>query len=146
MNLALRWAGPLLALLGGGLAAIIGGQSAGWAIVAGVVVLLVVGPLGKRAVGVLLVLVAVLLGVTSLTGTLQWAAVTGAALALVGGVLVVVTGGWWPKRRSRFERGGRSVTAGAAPLEVWKAMDEGFDPTAVDDEPVDDDEQPGPSR
>jgi hypothetical protein len=72
------------------------------------------------------------------------------ALCLVGGLLVVVGGGWtalrgggWPAMGARYERPARTVTeskpttasapgpmAGRRTTEAWDALDRGEDPTA----------------
>lgn len=129
----LRWLGPLLAALGGILAGAVGGNPIGWAIVAGVILLFVLGNRGKRIVGVLIVLVSLLAGWLAMNlDPIDVLGVVGVALGLLGGGLVVATAHTWSAKRSRFERGGTAVSAEAAPLEVWKAMDEGHDPTAVE--------------
>ena len=137
----LRWWGPLLAALGGILCGAVGDNPIGWAIVAGAIVVLVLGPVGKQVLGALVVAVALLAGWLALTlSPFSTIGLIGAGLGLLGGVLMVATAGHWPARRSRFERGGEAVGADAAPLEVWKAMDEGHDPTDVGSHEVASDE------
>lgn len=128
-----RLLAPLLAAAGGILAGALGDNPIGWAVVAACVLLLVIGTLGRRVVGVLVVLVAAAATwVSASADPVEVAGVVGGVLAVLGGVGIALTAGHWPGRRSRFERGGRAVSAEAAPLEVWKAMDEGYDPTDVD--------------
>lgn len=65
-----------------------------------------------------------------------WAAGAGAVLAVVASVLAVAWAPDWPEMGSRYDAPG--ATAPAAPvdpedqssLDLWKAMDEGRDPTA----------------
>ncbi|MBO1030193.1 Trp biosynthesis-associated membrane protein [Tessaracoccus sp. SD287] len=144
----LRWYGPLLAALGGISCGAFGDNPIGWAIVAGAVVLFVLGNGGKRILGVLIVLVSLLAGWLTLDlSPLNPLGVLGAVLGLVGGVLIVATAGAWPSSRSRFEPGGRAVSADAPPLEVWKAMDEGHDPTEEPGAPqLESDEGTGQAR
>ena len=131
----LKVVGPVLAAVGGILTGALAGNAMGWAMTAGAALLFVLGTLGKRVVGILVVVVAILSGWAALAADpVQVAGAIGSALGLVGGALIVLTARWWARRRSRFERGGRAVSADAAPLEVWKAMDEGHDPTAVESE------------
>jgi uncharacterized membrane protein (TIGR02234 family) len=64
-----------------------------------------------------------------------WAAVVGAVLALVAGVLAVAWAPAWPEMGSRYDAPGSGAAPVAAPeeqssLDLWKAMDEGRDPTA----------------
>ncbi|MGA4668521.1 Trp biosynthesis-associated membrane protein [Propionibacteriaceae bacterium Y1923] len=129
-----KWLGPLLAAIGGLVAALVGDNPIGWAVLAGTCLLFVVGNLGKRIIGVLLVLVSLLAGwlALGLDPVNPWG-VVGSGLGLVGAVLVVLTAYSWAARRSRFERGGESVDHRAPALEVWKAMDEGHDPTAAEE-------------
>ena len=144
----LRWYGPLLAAIGGILCGAFGDNPIGWAILAGAVVLFVLGNPGKRILGVLIVLVSLLAGWLALNlDPIAPVGVAGALLGLVGGALVITTAGSWSSSRSRFERGGEAVSADAAPLEVWKAMDEGHDPTDQPDPPeVESDDRPEQAR
>lgn len=123
---------------------------------AGCALLLVSRRLGRRLVGVLLVLVGLgVLAAVALDSQLSeagWAAhgvpigsrssaplliagrlaaVAGAAMAL-GGAALAVAAGRWPARTSRFTRNRDSgpVTAEDDPREVWAALDRGEDPTA----------------
>lgn len=120
--------------------------------------LLVMGPVGRRVVGVLLAgvgvgtVLAVLLG--SDVSAATWAAhgvatgtgldtplrapgwvglAAGAVMALAGAGLAVAARRW-PARTSRFARSrdARPVAADADPREVWAAFDRGEDPTAVE--------------
>ena len=64
-----------------------------------------------------------------------WAAAVGAVLSLVAGVLAVRLAPGWPEMGSRYDAPGTAEPERAAPeeqsnLELWKAMDEGRDPTA----------------
>lgn len=129
----LRWYGPLLVAVGGILCGALGDNPIGWAMLAGSILLFVLGNLGKRILGVLVVAVSLLAGWLALNlDPLNVVGVAGVVLGVVGGALVVATANTWARKRSRFERGGEAVDAEAAPLEVWKAMDEGHDPTAVE--------------
>ncbi|MFC4784635.1 Trp biosynthesis-associated membrane protein [Nocardioides sp. MAHUQ-72] len=67
-----------------------------------------------------------------------WAAAAGAVLSLVATVLAVRWAPAWPEMGSRYDAptGGRPAQAAVAPedqsnLELWKAIDEGRDPTAA---------------
>ncbi|MGJ3509795.1 Trp biosynthesis-associated membrane protein [Enemella sp. A6] len=63
-------------------------------------------------------------------------------IAVAGAVIVMVGAGRWPTRGDRFDR--RTVDATSDdPHEVWKALDAGVDPTAVDG--AADDAEPGRS-
>ena len=123
----LMWAGPLLVLVGGVAALAWADQPAGWVLVAGTVLLLVLGPLGRRVLGVVMALLALLLVVLALPGDL--ALLVSGLVGLLGSALLVWTAGWWPRRRSRYDAAAVPVAADAAPLDVWKAMDAGHDPT-----------------
>lgn len=63
-----------------------------------------------------------------------WASATGAVVTLVAGVLAVRWVPQWPEMGNRYDAPSTpaaAVTAeGAGNLELWKAMDEGHDPTA----------------
>lgn len=69
-----------------------------------------------------------------------WLALTGAVLALLAGVLAVRWAPQWPEMGSRYDaptaQGGAQAGAAPAPVEdqtnldLWKALDEGRDPTA----------------
>jgi uncharacterized membrane protein (TIGR02234 family) len=65
-----------------------------------------------------------------------WAAVAGSVLATVAGVLAVLWAPAWPEMGSRYDAPGAADPTPAAPpeeqsnLDLWKAMDEGRDPTA----------------
>lgn len=64
-----------------------------------------------------------------------WATVLGAALAVVAGAMAVAWVPSWPEMGSRYDAPGASGPAPSAPpeeqtsLDLWKAMDEGRDPT-----------------
>lgn len=126
---------------------------------AGCALLLVSGPVGRRLVGALLMLVGagvvltvaldsqlgeagwaahgVATGSTPTTPLLVpgWLALAAGAMMTVGGAVLAATAGRWPARTSRFRRGGEHprVTAEADPREVWAALDRGEDPTAEPD-------------
>jgi uncharacterized membrane protein (TIGR02234 family) len=65
-----------------------------------------------------------------------WAAVVGALLSAGAGVLAVRWAPAWPEMGTRYDAPGTAAPAPAAPpeeqtsLDLWKAMDEGRDPTA----------------
>ncbi|WP_051552225.1 Trp biosynthesis-associated membrane protein [Nocardioides sp. URHA0020] len=65
-----------------------------------------------------------------------WAAVVGAVLSTVAGALAVAWVPDWPEMGSRYDAPGSAAPAPVAPpeeqssLELWKALDEGRDPTA----------------
>lgn len=65
-----------------------------------------------------------------------WAAAVGAVLSLVAGVLAVRLAPGWPEMGSRYDAPGSIDAAPVAEpeeqsnLDLWKAMDEGRDPTA----------------
>lgn len=129
----LRWVGPLLVVVAGVVAGAVAKNPIGWALAAGSVLLLVLGRVGKRVLGIALTILAVMMAGFALTAEpREWLAGVLALVGVVGAGLVILTADAWGRRRSRFERGGAPVDAEATPLEVWKAMDEGHDPTAVD--------------
>lgn len=123
---------------------------------AGCALLLVSRRLGRRLVGVLLMLVGLaVVAAVSLDSQLSeagwaahgvpagsrlstplliagwWAAVAGAVMALSGAALTVAAGRW-PTTASRFSRNSDPgpVTAEDDPREVWAALDRGEDPTS----------------
>ncbi|MDF1603104.1 Trp biosynthesis-associated membrane protein [Nocardioides sp. YIM 152315] len=65
-----------------------------------------------------------------------WAAVAGAVLATAAGVLAVLWAPAWPEMGRRYDAPGAAEPAPTAPpeeqssLDLWKAMDDGRDPTA----------------
>ena len=64
-----------------------------------------------------------------------WAAAVGSVLAVVSSVLAVVLAPAWPEMGSRYDAPGAATPARPEPedqssLDLWKAMDEGRDPTA----------------
>lgn len=65
-----------------------------------------------------------------------WASVAGAVLATVAGALAVAWTPAWPEMGSRYDAPGTVEPVPATPpeeqssLDLWKAMDEGRDPTA----------------
>lgn len=61
-----------------------------------------------------------------------WIYAASGVLAAAGAVLAVVTARTWPTRADRFRRADapvRPVSAGDDPMDVWKALDAGLDPT-----------------
>ncbi|WP_345524172.1 Trp biosynthesis-associated membrane protein [Nocardioides conyzicola] len=64
-----------------------------------------------------------------------WAAVLGAVLATVAGVLAVAWTPAWPEMGTRYDAPGSAAPASVVPVEeqtsldLWKALDEGRDPT-----------------
>lgn len=79
------------------------------------------------------------LGAGAATGTDQqvaawpWVAAAGAAVVAAAGLAVLVRGGAWPSMGSRYDAPSAGRPAAAArtdtPLEQWKALDRGEDPT-----------------
>ena len=64
-----------------------------------------------------------------------WAVLLGAVVAVVAGVLAVAWAPSWPEMGSRYDAPGSAPAPVAPPeeqssLDLWKAMDEGRDPTA----------------
>ena len=65
-----------------------------------------------------------------------WAAVVGSLLATLAGVLAVAWAPDWPEMGTRYDAPGPEAPAPAVPpeeqssLDLWKALDEGRDPTA----------------
>jgi len=65
-----------------------------------------------------------------------WVAVVGALLATVAGALAVAWAPAWPEMGTRYDAPGSAPAPPAVPpeeqssLDLWKAMDEGRDPTA----------------
>ncbi|HLT61492.1 MAG TPA: Trp biosynthesis-associated membrane protein [Microlunatus sp.] len=75
----------------------------------------------------------------ALTGT-PWPIgyVAAGVLLLAAAVLILVTAPSWPTRSDRFRRGRPTGPAGGVaaepdPIDLWKAMDSGADPTVADD-------------
>jgi hypothetical protein len=138
-----------VARTGGGLAPWL--PALGWAGLAGAGALLATRA-GRRVVGVLLLLAgAGVVGTAILESTMDgdaggaWPAVTGLA-----GLVLAGTGGWaalrgprWPGLGSRYERPAVPERAPAQPVDMWRAIDRGEDPTA---HPVADAETPGRPR
>jgi hypothetical protein len=58
-----------------------------------------------------------------------WGLVVAGVVTVISAAAIAVSSPSWPDKASRYERG-RSTTALSTPLEVWKAMDAGIDPTA----------------
>ena len=125
-----RWAGPVLVALAGLAAGVLDENPVGWALLAGTVLLLVLGRLGRRVLGVVLGLLAVGMAAWALAADpRQTAGLVAGAVGLVGAALVVLTAGRVPERTSRYERRVELVGPDADPLQAWKAMDAGLDPT-----------------
>jgi uncharacterized membrane protein (TIGR02234 family) len=64
-----------------------------------------------------------------------WAAAVGAVLALASSAVAVALAPHWPEMGSRYDAPGTAAPPAPAPedqssLDLWKAMDEGRDPTA----------------
>jgi uncharacterized membrane protein (TIGR02234 family) len=73
--------------------------------------------------------------------TWYWLAVAGAALSVLATSLAVAWAPAWPEMGSRYDAPGATQPAARpqepeeqSSLDLWKAMDEGRDPTAVDPE------------
>lgn len=62
-----------------------------------------------------------------------WLAALAFAIASVLGVVVAVRGRAWPRMSARYERQAPSVDATADEAELWRAQDQGRDPTAGDE-------------
>lgn len=65
-----------------------------------------------------------------------WVFATAGALVCAGAVLTAVTAGRWPTRADRFARSDRPahpVAADDEPVDVWRALDAGLDPTVDPD-------------
>lgn len=125
-----------LVILTVGLAAIVLATGVPWLLLALVLGVVATRGWARIVVGALLVL----LGLTVAVGY-AWTAVQGSAegrtttLAIVGGLLVTLVGGWtvrsgrtWPSMGSRYERAG-AASRRAARLSDWEALDRGIDPT-----------------
>lgn len=75
--------------------------------------------------------------VVSLTGW-AWAACVGAVVSLAATVAAVAWASAWPEMGRRYDAPAGGAAAAAAPadagnLELWKALDDGEDPTADED-------------
>lgn len=132
----LKWLGPALVLISGIVLLAWADQPSGWALVAGTGLFFLLGSVGRRGLGILLMLTCTLLANGGLR-PVQAPVLVGSVLGFLGASVMLLTANWWTPRRSRFERGSAPVAAEAAPLDVWKAMDAGLDPTEVDDQPRD---------
>lgn len=128
----MRWLGPLLLLLGGGLVTFWAGQPAGWVSLAAAPLVLVLGRTGKMLLAVLLALVTVATAVGLWGQGSRPALLVGLAVTLAGAVLVALTARSWPQHGDRYSRSRAAVTSDASALDQWKAMDAGHDPTAAD--------------
>lgn len=106
------------------------------AALAGLALALILRQLGRRVLGVLLVL----LGAGMIAAVIAERPVGVAALGyagcgllvLAGSLLMVLRAQRWPRRPDRFDRtrARARTTADDDPNEVWKALDAGHDPTA----------------
>lgn len=120
-----RLPATLLAVVGALLAVVaahVGGSplaSPAWAIAAGIGLTLMLRGVGLRVVGVVLVALAIT-GAGWAIASAQWVALAGFALCVLAASAFVVWGpGWRARRPPRAD----------APVDLWKAMDEGGDPT-----------------
>lgn len=134
-----------------GLAAVLAGVlAAGW------LLSLTLPPRGKQVVAVLLALVGVGLVLVAFTPRADlvadltshslgaepqvtfwpWLSLPAGIVAVLGAAAVLIGAPRWPRSVDRFQRGpvASGVDSDSDPLEVWKAMDAGLDPTA--DPPV----------
>ncbi|NHB86010.1 hypothetical protein G7085_19690 [Tessaracoccus sp. HDW20] len=126
-----RWPVTLLAVAGA-LIAGVAAQTAGsslaslaWALAAGVGLSLMLRGFGLRIVGILLAGLAVAgIGWAAQSG--QWTPLVGFVATLIASLGFVVWGPAWRHRRS---------TGREAPADLWKAMDEGYDPTGEQGSP-----------
>lgn len=120
-----RWAVTLLTALAAliaGISAQSGGSnlaSLAWALLAGVALSLMLSGFGLRIVGILLTAVAVLAAGWAVQAG-QWIALAGFCVAAVGALGYTWFGPGW-RLRPRAERRSQA--------DLWKAMDEGEDPT-----------------
>lgn len=125
-----------LIILTAGLAAIVVATGVPWLLLALVLGVVATRGWARVVVGVLLAL----LGLSVAVGY-TWATVGGSgegevsALAILGGALAALVGGWtvrrgrtWPSMGSRYERAG-AASRRAPRLSDWEALDRGIDPT-----------------
>ncbi|MGN6577306.1 MAG: Trp biosynthesis-associated membrane protein [Nocardioides sp.] len=70
--------------------------------------------------------------VTSLTGW-YWASGVGALLTALALVVAVRRARTWPALGSRYDAPGARAAAPASDQDMWRALDQGHDPTAEDD-------------
>jgi hypothetical protein len=105
----------------------------------GTVLILVLRAGGRRVVGFLLVLLGlgmamagVLLGEPATHWRIAYAA--GGALVGFGGLLTMITSTGWPAPAIRFQTKEMGTLADSGdPVDLWRAMDAGLDPTADPD-------------
>jgi uncharacterized membrane protein (TIGR02234 family) len=114
--------------------------------IAGLVAVLATRRLGRRIVGVLVVLAGAGLVWASVWGRSDvawtsfgsaptdsswtawpWVSVTGGVLVALGGLLIVLRGGRWPAMSSRYDRPSGQARSGED--DTWRALDRGEDPT-----------------
>jgi hypothetical protein len=101
---------------------------------AGAGALLATRGLGRRAVGVLVLLVGVALAGLALDRAFDassaWPALTvvGGVLVAVGGLAAVVAGHRWPGMGARYDRSPNKRSTGGT-TDAWNALDRGEDPT-----------------
>ncbi len=62
-----------------------------------------------------------------------WLAALAFAIASVLGIVVAVRGRAWPRMSARYERPAPSVSEPADEADLWRAQDQGRDPTAGDE-------------
>ncbi|MGO4955863.1 Trp biosynthesis-associated membrane protein [Luteococcus sp. Sow4_B9] len=104
-------------------------RALGWSLLASVGLAALLGVWGRRLVGLVQLLLAagLVLVVSSANGAGRlWLSV---ALAVIAGLLQILTAHRWPHRASRFERSASAPGALGGDLDIWKAMDAGLDPT-----------------
>ncbi len=138
-----RWLGVLSAVLGGGLGLVVGDgvvDALALSALAGIGVTLTLRSLGRRVVGVLLIVLGALVAAAPWWGStssaesgFQLAGVLSAgALLALAGLLTVLTAGHQASA-ARFERDPQDPVAGTLaeqrPIDQWRALDRGDDPT-----------------
>jgi hypothetical protein len=105
----------------------------------GAVLILVLGMRSRRVLGLLLGvlgLVMVVAGVLLSEPAVPWRVgyAAGGALVAFGGLLTMITSADWPAPANRFQQKESGTAADSAdPVDLWRAMDAGLDPTADPD-------------
>jgi Tryptophan-associated transmembrane protein (Trp_oprn_chp) len=140
------------ALLAGGVLALVAAAQAGGlsqplagAALAGALLMLALRARGRQVVGGALALLGLGIVVAGATAALAdpepWRTAYAVAGALVaaGGVVTLLTSPRWPSRAERFENPDE-------PVDLWRALDAGLDPTADPAAPEDPDVRKGPAR